>query len=257
MTRFPEQRSEKSFFATTTCWDPHGDVVAFTRILPFRYKAGAVVPVHGGSFGNNTHWISTIWAADVNSGRAWEVAGPMGDFAALSRTSQLEGASAYCPVFSPDGRSLWFLNAGCIYQIALARQSGPGAPRLIGRTGGLDFESPGASKAGGGAMEIAWDAKRHRLCYWIGRFWGTGWSEYGYIAPKGQAWSKPTQWNPAFSDVVLSAWPNVQGCAIDSKGNVWVRCLFRANDGTVAYQWATEDGRDRLPKNGRRPAFCP
>lgn len=239
-------------------WHPSARWVAYTRPDLFRYdlkhKKLIEVPL-GTKPPQGAVFLSTIWVANVSSGRCHRLLGPMGDYAALHRTGQIEGAQVHEPVFSPDGRQLWFLNAGALYRAQLDTDGlkAVGQPALVARLGsGLDFESPGVSKGGTGAKQIAWDGRGCRLVYWIGRFWGTGVSEYGYVHWSAGEFGKPVRWTPTFAAEIATAGVNIQGCAIDGDGHVWVYAYLESQR---TFAWVRQDCARRLPEKAERPTW--
>lgn len=198
--------------------------------------------------------MMTVWLVQRKSGQCRRIFGPFGDVVALYRSNQLEGASVYEPVFSPDGRWIWVLHEGNLYQAGFKAKSGTvDKPRLAKVLGtGYDMEIPGASKAGHGALMLAWDGKRERLVYWKGRFWGTGVSEYGYPSWRNGQLGHPCKWQPSFAmSVRQQGWENISGCVIDREGNLWVKVVQGEGDS----RWMRADGRDALPAGAERPGF--
>jgi hypothetical protein len=179
----------------------------------------------------------------------------MGNIRAMARTDQLEGASVYEPIFSPDGRWVWFLNAGSLYEIRVhpVRAARRSAARLVAKIGFLDLGSTGLSKAGMGAREMAWDPVHKRLWYRIGRFWGESVSWLGYITRRAGKWGTPTDSWPSFAAEIESAWPNIQDCAVDHRGLLWVWYYSTPHGHWV---WASYDGTRSLAPGAGRPSFC-
>ncbi|MCX6345742.1 MAG: DPP IV N-terminal domain-containing protein [Armatimonadetes bacterium] len=258
MTRDHTSAPEKSRFKFQISWSPDEKSLAYTRLLPYRIssdsrtlKAATQSDLRKGE----VTWIMTIWVLDLKNKHASQLIGPMGNIRLLSRTSQLDGAAVYEPIYSPNRLHLWFLNAGDLYVARLHSSGGSKAVgvHLVARIGsGLDFQSDGGSSSGSGAFEIAWDAVHKRLYYWLGRFWGTGFSEYGYMTWKSGRLSRPIEWDPAFAPAIEDAWPNVLGCAVDSKGFLWVWHFRRL---TQDWVWERYDGHQSLPPETSRPSF--
>jgi len=235
-------------------WHPSGQWIVFTRALPSEYnrRSNSIRPITRKLKPNEIYIESTqtIWLADVKSGKARQIVGLMGNPRKLE--SQIEGASVYEPLFSPDGKSIWFLNGGWLYQASVdTKKITAGKSQLVARIGnGLDFESPGASRSGSGAQMLAWNARASRLCYWVGRFWGTGVSEYGYIQWKNGSFGHPEKWHPQFAQPILNEFnnTNVSGCVFDDKNNLWVNTYYERGA-----RWVRGDDRAQLPPGSGRP----
>lgn len=239
-------------------WHPSAKIVAYTRILPYKISKSSKtiqpLPVNTKLL-NNTIYLSTIWLADIKTGKCSRIVGPMGDIRRMIATYQIEGAEVCEPMFSPNGKFLWFLNGGALYEIRInaGAAKAAGKPVLVARTGdGLDFGSQGASKSGSGAQQMAWDAKHSRLCYWIGRFWGSGTSEYGYISWRNGKWGRPVKWKPGFAPAIQKDIENTIGCAVDDRGWLWV-LAFVGDD----IRWMREDASYKLPVDADRPDWGP
>lgn len=253
----PSSSGDDTFLPMRISWDSSGKWIAFTRALPMEYDKhhNVLRPITRRlkSVENILQYVQTIWLADAKSGKAKQIIGPMGDLLKLSATGQIEGASVYEPVFSPDGRKLWFLNGGWLYEarLDLKKLSVTGKHSLVARIGdGLDFSSPGASKWGTGAQQLAWDPKNSHLCYWIGRFWGSGESMFGRIAWKPEKWGKPEAWQPKLSHIIAQSF--IWGINFDNKGNLWVPAYMGSDT-----RWIRHDGKAKLPGGGGRPSWAP
>lgn len=237
-------------------WHPSGRWVVYTRVLPFTCDVGRgllkpVKSTHG--LPSATVFVHTLWLADVHLKRSRQIIGPMGSLSKIVKTHQPEGASVYEPIFSPDGKWLWFANGGYIYQVKVdaASLSIVGKPSLVARIGsGLDFSSPGASKSGSGAQRLAWDGAHGRLCYWVGRFWGSGTSGFGYISWRSGKWGKPTSWKPTLAASLqhCTSLDQVWSFAFDDMGRLWIPALVKDQE-----CWIRHDGRVHLPPNAQNP----
>lgn len=257
----PSSSSDDIFLPMRISWDSSGKWIAFTRALPMEYdkQHNVLRPIMRRlkQDENVLEYVQTIWLAEVKTGKAKQIIGPMGDLAKLSATSQIEGASVYEPMFSPDGKALCFLNGGWLYetQLNFKKLSVTGKPSLIARIGiGLDLSSPGASRWGTGAQQLAWDPKNSHLYYWIGRFWGSGESKFGRIAWNSGKWGKPEAWQPRLSRSIAEPCSiyNVWGGAFDSHGNFWVPAYI-GND----TRWVRMDVKAKLPSGSGRPSWRP
>ena len=244
------------FLGQHVSWSPTGEHLVYTRILPFKYdqKTGVFYKIKGiPSPSRNMVYLHTIWLLNIRNGKTKQIVGPMGYFNKLWKTDQLQGASVYEPMFSPDGKTVWFLNAGSLYEVSvnLITLNSTGKPRLVAQIGdGLDFNSPGASKWGTGAQQMEWDKKTGRLDYWIGRFWGSGVSEYGYITWKNGKWGKAAKWQPELAPKIRDNY--FWGCLIDSDGMLWVH----ANLDTGSC-WVRNDLEKKLPPDAINPNWKP
>lgn len=248
--------AQQSFFPLSIAWHPNERYLLFTRVEPYVHdrQKGYLIEYQSASPCADIVGIMTVWIAHLSSGRCWRMLAPLGDITALHRSDQLEGAGLYEPLFSPDGRWIWVLHEGNLYQAGFdARDGTTGTLRLAKRLGtGFDVESPGASKAGHGALMLAWDGKRQRLVYWKGRFWGTGVSEYGYLPWQHGRFNEPHKWQPLLAATIRqSGQENVSGCAVDREGRLWMKVV----QGGGSYKWIRADGRDALPTGAERPSF--
>lgn len=247
---------QQSFFPLSVAWHPEEECLLFTRVEPYIYdeQTRRLIEYRRTSPSKDAVGIMTVWIVHLKSGRCQRMFGPFGDITALHRSNQLEGASVYEPVFSPDGRWVWVLHRGNLYEAEFDRRGGAvGTPRFSRQLGtGFDLESLGASKAGHGALMLAWDSRSNRLVYWVGRFWGTGVSEYGYLSWQHGQLGKPREWQPPFAKV-LRQWgaENISGCVFDRRGNLWVRAV----QGESNVRWIRADGREALPVGAGRPSF--
>lgn len=235
-----------SDFENRVSWHPTGKWLVYSRATRFEYDerierfSGLPDEAKGSQKGV---LLQTIWIANAQSGKSTLLVGPIGDLPMLQRTSQIAGAQVYEPLFSPDGSCLWFLNGGVLYEATVDTTSLAltGAPRTILRTGtGLDLQSPGASKGGTGAQQLAWDKKEEQLIYWVGRFWGTGVSEYGSVTWHAGKWGRATAINPKFSHAIKEAYPNTEGCAIDETGDLWVSAYLASDH---KWHWLRQEFR--------------
>ncbi len=246
---------QQSFFPLSIAWHPDEEYLLFTRVEPYTYNEHTrrLIEYRGASPSKDVVGIMTVWTVHL-SGQYQRTFGPLGDVVALYRSNQLEGASVYEPMFSPDGRWIWVLHEGNLYEAEFDRRTGAaGTPRFSMRLGtGFDLESPGASKAGHGALMLAWDSRSNRLVYWVGRFWGTGVYEYGYLSWQRGQLGKPHEWQPPFAKL-LKQWraENISGCVFDRRGNLWVRAV----QGESNVRWIRTDGREALPVGASRPSF--
>ena len=235
-------------------WHPSGQFIAFTRVGVYRYlpKKHIFVPASKIDEKDNlTVPLMTIWLMNLRTGETWRDVNLMGNFNFFHKSNQLEAASVYEPFFSPDGRNLGFANAGSLFQVPLVdHPTGVRTvTRLIALTGELD-PSPHPSKSGQGVREIAWDAEHHRIVYWIGRFWGMSWNEYGYVPWKNGKWGKATEWDPGFAPADPSG--NNRKCAFDSKGRLWI---WAEDKSMTKVQWMRYDAREKLPFEADNPTF--
>lgn len=241
-------------------WDASGRWIVFDRLLPFRYNKAKnrIDMIDSVSHKDRTSivYIDTIWIVDTDTGKSHLIVGTMGDIKQLSNTNQLQGAGVYEPMFSPDGKYLWFLNGGNLYEAKIDFEPVPviTSKRLVSKIGdGLDLYSPSASKSGTGARQMAWDQNNSQLVFWIGRFWGTGESDYSYISWTDGRWGRLVDWKPQFSpkfDEALAG-SNVSGCVFDCNGLLWVHAFV---DSEEPY-WIRADGREKLSKKAGRPNF--
>ena len=244
------------FLPFRVSWHPSSKYVLYTRALPFEYyKPGnRLIPLSGKVDAlDDVQYIMTIWIAYPASHNSRQVVGPMGDLTKLNATQQLEGASAYEPMFSPDGKWIWFLNAGSLFELQFNSDAPTfcGKPRLVAKVGaGLDFESSGASKWGTGAQQLAWDSKNNRLCYWIGRFWGSGESDFGYISWNRGKWGRPAKWHPKFAPDLKNS--QFCGVAFDNAGNLWVNAFYKDQ-----IRWVRSDAKVLLPPETGKPDWGP
>lgn len=256
LTNIRTSFAQQSFFPLSIAWHPDEEYLLFTRVEPYIYdeQTRRLIEYRKVSPSKNVVGIMTVWLVHLKSGRCQRMFGPFGDVVSLYRSNQLEGASVYEPVFSPDGRCIWVLHEGNLYETEFDRRNGAvGTLRFSKRLGtGFDLESPGASKAGHGALMLAWDSKSNRLVYWVGRFWGTGVSEYGCLSWQHGRLGKPHEWQPPFAKVLRQqGTENISGCVFDREGNLWVRVV----QGGGNAQWMRADGRGALPANTSRPGF--
>ena len=247
---------QQSFFPLSVAWHPEEEYLLFTRVEPYTYdeQTRRLREYQRTSPSKDAVGIMTVWMVHLKSGRCQRMFGAFGDTVALYRSNQLEGASVYEPVFSPDGRWIWVLHEGNLYEAEFDRRDGvAGALLLSKRLGtGFEVESPGASKAGHGALMLAWDSTSNRLVYWVGRFWGTGVSQYGYLLWQHGRLGSPHEWQPPFAKVLRQQGEeNISGCVFDRRGNLWVRAV--QDGGNV--RWIRADGREALPAGAGRPSF--
>lgn len=255
-TSIPTTLAQHSPFPLSVAWHPSEEYLLFVRVEPYMYdiQAKRLVEQRGTSLHHDVVGITTVWLVHLSSNRCRRIFTPWGDIPALYRSGQLEGAGWYEPVFSPDGRWIWVLHEGNLYQTGFEAKSGAvNTPRLARSLGtGFDMESPGASKAGNGAIMLAWDSKRGRLVYWRGRFWGTGVSEYGYLPWWNGKLDNPCEWQPPFAlSVRRQGRENISGCVVDREGHLWVKVA----QGGGNSRWMRADGRGILPARAERPSF--
>jgi len=251
LTHFPPGISPESF-DMHIAWHPSEKWIVFTMEMPFLYDARRGVLR---SVSKPTHAafpISTLWFADVHLGRAYMIVGPTSFPVRRWHENTLDAANLLEPIFSPDGKFLWFISPGNIYELNVGK-SGIRCdvkPRLVANLGKLDTEGPGASKWGRGPRQLAWDGVSSRLCYWIGRYWGTGESSYGYLQWRHGDLEKPVKWNPQFAHEIRKAFPNIEGCEFDNTGHLWVRALVEDKS-----RWIRQDSKVMLPVGAGRPSF--
>ena len=256
LTSIPTDIAQHSPFSLSVAWHPSEEYLLFVRVEPYIYDTHArrLAEQRGISLHHNVVGITTVWLVLLSSSQCRRIFTPQGDIPALYKSSQLEGAGWYEPVFSADGRWIWVLHEGNLYQAGFEAKSGTvDTPRLTRSLGtGFDVESPGASKAGSGAIMLAWDGKRKRLVYWRGRFWGTGVSEYGYLPWWHGQLGNPCEWQPPFAPSIKQrGLENVSGCVVDREGHLWVKVA----QGRGNFQWMRADGRGILPARAERPSF--
>jgi len=250
------ERPLDGYFRPRLRWHPSGDFLAYTRVQLYRFAPGrsVMVPVNAPATTDDyTYALSTIWIADLKTHETWRAVNLMGNFGLLSKTGQLEGASVYEPFLSPDGKYLGFVNAGSLFQQPFVghRPAVRQTPKVVAWTGYLDLRSDGVSKAGAGVREVAWDARHHRLVYWIGRLWGSSWIKYGCINWRDK-WGRAHDWNPPFADSILAVDPNIEGCAFDGQGRMWVSAWEAS---VHKFRWMRCDARDKLPIGADNPTF--
>lgn len=242
VTRHPSIDVERFPFDVRVTWHRSGNWVLYTRIIPAKYdKPHNRIELNENDTGCKD-CVETIWIIDINSKRTRQIVGPMGNFQRLVSTDRIEGASVYEPIFSPAGKSVCFLNGGSLYEqsIDLHKLSPAGKPHIVVHIGDADL----------GAKQIAWDFKRNRLCYWIGRFSGSGVSEYGYVTWKNGNWGRGTKWQPELASDVRKSFKNtnIHGCAFDDRGYLWVQ-EWIGND----TRWLRQDADLQLPQGTGRP----
>jgi hypothetical protein len=230
-------------------WHPSGNLIAFTVGLPYRYDSrhGVLRPTKKFT---DLGPLSTIWTADVRTGDARRIIGPMPPPGTRWHEKTLDASDSSEPVFSPDGKFLWFISPGKLYEVKVGTHGIEPDPKLklIAVLGKLDINAPGASKWGHGLRALAWDTTRNRLCYWIGRYWGTGDTEYAYIPWRQGRFGKPMKWDPHFSPKIED-W-TTESCALDITGHLWVGAIVE-NQG----RWVRQDAGYALPVDGDRPSF--
>lgn len=235
-------------------WNASESKLVYTRILLFKYdKKSNLLQELKSLAGDQTDtaYLTAIWIADINAKSSKQLVGPMGDFRLIWSTGQPSGAAVYEPVFSPDGSRVWFLNAGSLFESLISEEP---APKLAARIGdGLEYSKPANSKWGTGALQVAWDAKNSRLIYWIGRFWGSGESDYGYIPWHDGKWGKATSWTPKFTRELKGLEEgNIWGCAIDCEGFLWVEAQIGSMENI---RWTRTDASKMLPVEAENPSF--
>lgn len=240
-------------------WHPSGKWIAYTKPMLFRYdmKTNTLSHVTSGKESPCLATISTIWLADRRTGKSTMLLGPMGNLKEMVRTEQLIGGSVYEPIFSPDGRDLWFLNGGCIHEVRLdlGAFATIGKPRLVADTGSLDFESPSGAGCGGGAQQLAWDPISGRLYYPIGSLWGTSWQQFGYILWRHGNWGRDTDWTPELVSSVRKSPMIISELVFDEQGHLWVNAVWPAHPHSSTWRWVRSDGNQSLAANGQRPSF--
>ena len=103
---------------------------------------------------------------------------------------------------------------------------------------------------------MAWDGLNKRLCWWAGRFQGTGDSRFGYVEWKHKKPLVTDSWLPAFTNSIYSAYQstNVQGCEFDSSGYLWV---YAFDEKTRGFRWLRQDGRASLACSAGHPSWQP
>lgn len=253
VTRIQTSAPQRSFFPIKIAWHPGENYLLFTHIQAYLYDRRTQRLRRLDKWQKEAVGIASIWLVHLPSGHCRQVLSPFGQFDLLYKTFQLEASGVYEPLFSPDGQVIWFLHAGDLYEVGFDEPSGRvHAPKLVQRLGrGLDLQSIGACRAGSGALMLAWDAKRSRLVYWVGRFWGTGVSQYGYFPYQGGQLAKSRDWLPSFGGAIREVgMENIQGCSVDRAGHLWVSVI---RDGS--WQWTRADGRESLPVGAGRPSF--
>lgn len=248
--------SQQAYFPLRVSWHPSERYLLFTRVETYQYHMGSkglrVVSRIGDP--SSVQRLVTIWLHDAHMERTVRLVSPLDGFARLLETGQMEGASVYEPVFSPDGQVVWFLHQGNLYMLRVdyRRCASLHTPKQISRLGtGLDLRSPGASRWGRGALMLAWDSVGRRLVYWVGRFWGTGVSEWGFLPWRDRKLGTPQLWEPHFAPTIARyGLENVHGCVVDRQGKLWVKVVW--GDG---FQWMRSDGKEVLPVRSGRPSF--
>lgn len=237
-------------------WHRSDRWILYTKVVPFIYDASKMKLIPAGRVINgNRVDLCTIWITDVITHKSRQVIGPMGNLSAFSKAGMLQFASCYEPMFSPDGKKIWFLHSGSLYEVPfdLKQMRIEGSTRCVISLAVLDLACGRSSHWSVGAQRLAWDGKHGRLLWWKGRFQGTGESEYGYITWRMGVWGPAVKpWIPQFNSQLKKTFlsTNMKWCAFDSQGYLWVYAYLESSK---HWRWVRQDAKASLPIDAEWP----